>query len=74
MKHLSAFVYPGDVKLDTSGDDQNTLVFYNQKAKEVKIITYNNEESEKILKLIISKKEILAKLEPKSLNTLTITL
>jgi len=74
MKHLSAFVYPGDVKLATTGDDQNALVFYNQKTNEVKVLAYNNEKREKLLKLVINKKEIMAKLDATSFNTLTIKL
>uniref|UniRef100_UPI004048B2EF glycoside hydrolase family 30 protein n=1 Tax=Mariniflexile sp. TaxID=1979402 RepID=UPI004048B2EF len=74
MKHLSAFVAPGSVKLNATGDDENTLVFYNEAKNEVVILAYNNAEENQDLELKINDKEVKASLEAKSFNTLTVTL
>lgn len=74
MKHLSAFVAPGSVKLETAGNDANTLVFYNQSSNKVIVLAYNNADGEKAFKFNIDDKEVNGVFEAKSFNTLTISL
>ncbi|PQV50205.1 glucosylceramidase [Jejuia pallidilutea] len=74
MKHLSAFVAPGSVKLKATGDDENAIVFYNEAKNEVVILAYNTAEENQGLELKINDKDIKATLEAKSFNTLTVTL
>ncbi|CAH8282431.1 glucosylceramidase [Mariniflexile fucanivorans] len=74
MKHLSAFVAPGSVKLATSGDTKNAIVFYNHDANEVVILTYNDQDIQQELKLDIANKVVKASLEPKSFNTMVVNL
>jgi glucosylceramidase len=72
MKHLSAFVAPGDVKLTASGDTENTVVFFNKETNEVKVLTYNDNDKDQVLKLNVNGEEIVAELQAKSFNTLVV--
>lgn len=74
MKHLSAFVKPGDVKLDVSGNDENALVFYAEDTNEVKVISYNEGGVNRVLNLAIHDENISVELDAKSFNTLVIQL
>jgi glucosylceramidase len=74
MKHLSAFVEPGDVKLAAAGDADNTLVFYNAAKNEVKVLCYNENEDNTVFKLNINGQEVKAELPAKSFNTLVVSL
>jgi glucosylceramidase len=74
MKHLSAFVEPGDVKLSASGDAENIIAFLNPVTNEVKVLCYNTEENNAALKLNINGNEVKAELPAKSFNTLVIQL
>jgi glucosylceramidase len=74
MKHLSAFVEPGDVKLTASGDAENTIAFLNPVTNEVKVLCYNAEEKNAVLNLNINGKKVNAELTAKSFNTLAIRL
>lgn len=74
MKHLSAFVQPGDVKLAASGQQENTLAFYSASSNEVKVLSYNEMDKNRVLKLNIDGKVYQAELDAKSFNTLVITL
>ncbi|WP_297089359.1 hypothetical protein [uncultured Draconibacterium sp.] len=74
MKHLSAFVKPGDVKLTTDGSDENTLVFYAETVNEVKILNYNEVDKNRVLKLNINGEAINVELDAKSFNTLVVQL
>jgi glucosylceramidase len=74
MKHLSAFVAPGSVKLETVGDTKNAIVFYNEDANEVVILTYNDKDIPQELKLDVANKVVKASLEPKSFNSIAVSL
>ncbi|GAA3647095.1 glycoside hydrolase family 30 protein [Flavivirga jejuensis] len=74
MKHLSAFVAPGSVKLTTSGDTNNALAFYNKVNNEVTVLAYNNTDKTQELQLNINNEIVKAPLEGKSFNTLAIRL
>ena len=74
MKHLSAFVAPGSVKLETAGDTKNAIVFYNEDANEVVILTYNDKDIPQELKLDVANKVVKASLEPKSFNSIAVSL
>ncbi len=74
MKHLSAFVMPGDVKLGASGDADNIIAFLNPASNEVKVLCYNTQENNAVLKLNINGKEVKAELPAKSFNTLVVSL
>jgi len=74
MKHLSAFVQPGDVKLAASGNDENTLAFYSADTNEVKVISYNEMDKSRVLKLNVDGQVYQAELDAKSFNTLVVSL
>ncbi|UMB61780.1 hypothetical protein MHL31_06140 [Lutibacter sp. A80] len=74
MKHLSAFVAPGSVKLATTGDTDNAIIFYNEAENEVVILAYNNAEENSELKLNVNNQEINALLDAKSFNSIAISL
>lgn len=74
MKHLSAYVAPGSVKLAASGNTENALVFYNKNTNEVTILAYNNQVETKVLELNINNHVVKTALEEKSFNTFVITL
>ncbi len=74
MKHLSAFVKPGAVKLATTGDTDNAIVFYNEAENEVVVLAYNNAEENSELKLNVNNQEINALLDAKSFNSIAISL
>ncbi|MCG9793143.1 glycoside hydrolase family 30 protein [Flavobacterium algicola] len=74
MKHLSAFVAPGSVKLAAEGDTDNTLVFYNKAKNEVTILTYNNASGSQELAMNINGKIISVLVEAKSFNTFAVSL
>ncbi|UMB53317.1 hypothetical protein MKD41_13380 [Lutibacter sp. A64] len=74
MKHLSAFVKPGAVKLATTGDTDNAIVFYNEAENEVVVLAYNNAEENNELKLNVNNQEINALLDAKSFNSIAISL
>ncbi|MCL5129190.1 hypothetical protein [Algibacter sp. L4_22] len=74
MKHLSAFVAPGSVKLATKGNDDNAIVFYNKVKNEVVILAYNSAEENQEFQFNIKDKKVRTLLEAKSFNTLTVSL
>lgn len=74
MKHLSAYVAPGSVKLLASGDTDYTIPFYNEADNNVTLLTYNNEDEARELNLNIGKKTVKAELNAKSFNTLIVNL
>ena len=74
MKHLSAFVAPGSVKIDTDGNDENAIVFYNKAENKVVVLAYNDASEDKEIQFNINAKPVKTMLEAKSFNTLTITL
>ena len=74
MKHLSAFVKPGDVKIAASGNVENSLVFYAENTKEIKILSYNEINENRMLNMIVNGKEVSTELEAKSFNTLVVKL
>ncbi|MBU2997984.1 hypothetical protein KO500_16195 [Cellulophaga baltica] len=74
MKHLSAYVAPGSVKLAATGGDDDTIVFYNEAENKVVVLTYNNEDQNRELNFKINDKEINALLDAKSFNTFTVSL
>jgi len=74
MKHLSAFVAPGSVKIDTVGDDDNAIVFYNKAENNVVVLAYNDAADNKEFQFNINGKEVKTVLDAKSFNTLTVTL
>ncbi|WP_405605836.1 glycoside hydrolase family 30 protein [Polaribacter sp. Asnod1-A03] len=74
MKHLSAFVAPGSVKLETAGDDDSAIVFYNKAENKVVVLAYNSADENKEFQFNINDKEVKTSLEAKSFNTLTVTL
>ena len=74
MKHLSAFVQPGDFKLEASGDTENSLVFFNKEKNELIVFTYNNHNEKRLLKLNVNNQEVSAELDAKSFNTVCVQL
>ncbi len=74
MKHLSAFVMPGDVKLVATGDSENALVFLNPDTNEVKVLAFNNLDTNQMLKLKVNGKELKVELPAESFNTLVVNL
>ena len=74
MKHLSAFVAPGSVKIDTNGDDEHAIVFYNEIENTVVILAYNDATETKDFQFNINNEQITTSLGAKSFNTLTVTL
>ncbi|MGQ1784567.1 MULTISPECIES: glycoside hydrolase family 30 protein [unclassified Saccharicrinis] len=74
MKHLSAFVMPGDVKIDTDGNDQNTLAFYSSQTNEVKVLAYNPNKEKSLLQLNVNDKVVKAEVDAKSFNTFVVGL
>ncbi|GIZ10209.1 hypothetical protein [Flavobacterium sp. UMI-01] len=74
MKHLSSFVAPGSVKLATTGNDENAIVFYNAKENKVIVLAYNNLDDKQDLQLNINNKNLKMELDAKSFNTFTIGL
>jgi glucosylceramidase len=74
MKHLSAFVEPGDVKLGATGDAENTIAFYSAAKNEVKVLCYNENEEIAVFKMNINGEEVKAELPAKSFNTLVVSL
>ncbi|MEP5338151.1 MAG: hypothetical protein ABJL44_07775 [Algibacter sp.] len=74
MKHLSAFVPQGSVKLLTSGDTDGSITFFNEQTNKVIILTYNKEDDTRLLNLNINGQIIKAELEAKSFNTLAVNL
>ena len=74
MKHLSAFVAPGSVKLSASGDTNNALAFYNKANNEVTVLAYNNTSEAQELALNINNEIVKVALDGKSFNTLAVRL
>ncbi|TKG95770.1 hypothetical protein EYV94_05615 [Puteibacter caeruleilacunae] len=74
MKHLSAFVQPGSVKLNTSGDDQNALVFYNHDSNEVIVFAHNSRQKKQSLNLQFNSKTVNIQVDAKSFNTIVVPL
>jgi glucosylceramidase len=74
MKHLSAFVMPGSVKIAAQGDTDNALVFFDKTRKEVIVLAYNNKDQDCALTLNIGETSVIAKIEAKSFNTLVVAL
>lgn len=74
MKHLSAFVQPGDVKIATDGDNSNTFSFFNKAENIVTVISYNDTDSSAALNLTINGETYVAEVEAESFNTLQIQL
>ncbi|MDN3665171.1 hypothetical protein ACFFU1_02945 [Algibacter miyuki] len=74
MKHLSAFVAPGSVKLAASGNTNNALAFYNKANNEVTILAYNNTSEAQELALNINNEIVKVALDGKSFNTLAVSL
>lgn len=74
MKHLSAFVAPGSVKLSASGDTNNALAFYNKANNEVTVLAYNNTSEAQELALNINNEIVKVALDGKSFNTLAVSL
>lgn len=74
MKHLSAFVAPGSVKLAATGNEDNTIVFYNKASNKVTILAYNKEAKSQNVEFSINDHIVKASLEAKSFNTLTVNL
>ncbi len=74
MKHLSAFVAPGNMKLHTQGDDENTLVFFNKDTNKVVVLAYNADVKAKNYHLELNKQRVSVEVEAKSFNTFLISL
>lgn len=74
MKHLSAYVAPGSVKLAATGDTDNALVFYNKETNQVTVLAYNNASASETVAFNINNQVVKAVLKGKSFNTLVITL
>lgn len=74
MKHLSAFVTPGSVKLLASGDTDNSIAFFNEVNNEIIVLSYNKEDEKRELNLNVNDQIIKAELDAKSFNTLTVSL
>lgn len=74
MKHLSAFVEPGDVKLGATGEADNTIAFYCAAKNEVKVLCFNEQGENAVFNLNINGEEVKAELPAKSFNTLVVSL
>ena len=74
MKHLSAFVMPGSVKIDTDGNDEQAIVFYNKAENKVVVLAYNDAVEAKEFQFNINDKQVKSSFAAKSFNTITITL
>ncbi|MEI6865322.1 hypothetical protein [Flavicella sp.] len=74
MKHVSAFVAPGSVKLEVDGDDKDTIIFFDNTANEVIVLAYNSKDEDCMLNLNVGDTAVNARLTAKSFNTLTISL
>lgn len=74
MKHLSAFVEPGDVKLGATGEADNTIAFYGAAKNEVKVLCYNELDENAVFKFNINGQEVKVELPAKSFNTLVLSL
>jgi glucosylceramidase len=72
MKHLSAFVKPGNVKLDV--DSENAIVFYDSEKNEVIVLAYNDKDENCVLSLHMNQTKVNTELEAKSFNTLVVSL
>lgn len=72
MKHLSAYVAPGSVKLFAGGDAEQTIAFYNEAAKNVVLLTYNDKDEKKELNVTVGEKVLKATVDAKSFNTLVV--
>ncbi len=73
MKHLSAFVKKGDVKLDAEGDE-NSIVFYDSVKNEVIVFNYNPKDEDCVLSLTVNSQVIKTAIEAKSFNTFVVSL
>jgi glucosylceramidase len=71
MKHLSHFVKPGAVRVDTRGEFDDILAFVNPDGSVVAVL-YNNLPEERELKMKVGGKTIKATLAAKSFNTIVI--
>ncbi|MDE3742067.1 glycoside hydrolase family 30 protein [Maribacter polysaccharolyticus] len=74
MKHLSAYVAPGSVKLLAAGDVDNTIAFYNEADKTVVLLTYNDTDEKQELNVTIGEEVVKAAIEGKSFNTLVVSI
>jgi len=74
MKHLSAYVKSGSVKLAASGDEKTTIAFYNEADNNIVLLTYNDTDESKELNITVGEKVIKAVVEAKSFNTLKVSL
>lgn len=74
MKHLSAFVASGSVKLAIDEANTDIIAFFNEKDNEVIVFVYNSKDEDYTLNLNVSGKGVNALLTAKSFNTLTISL
>ncbi len=74
MKHLSAFVQPGNVKLAADGDTGNVLVFFDEAAQQVIVLAYNEKDENSLLTLNINNKPVQTELIAKSFNTLVVSI
>ena len=72
MKHLSAYVAPGSVKLLASGDADNTIAFYNEADNNVVLLTYNDKDKGQELNIAVNEQVIKAALQAKSFNTIVV--
>jgi glucosylceramidase len=72
MKHLSAFVKPGNVKLDVDSD--NSIVFFDLVKNEVIVLAYNDKAENCILSLQVNNTPVKAELSAKSFNTIVVGL
>ncbi|WP_117883776.1 glycoside hydrolase family 30 protein [Aureibaculum luteum] len=72
MKHLSAYVKPGSVKLAASGDDNHTIAFYNESENNIVLLTYNDKDSMQALNVTLGEEVITASVDAKSFNTLIV--
>ena len=74
MKHLSAFVEPGSVKLLATGDTKNGIVFFDQAKNEVIVLAYNEKDENCVLSLNINEKQVEAEISANSFNTMIVRL
>lgn len=74
MKHLSAFVKPGNVKLTIDEENKDTIAFYDKEENEVIVLVYNSKEEDCNLSLKVNGKEINTQLTAKSFNTMVVSL
>ena len=72
MKHLSAYVKPGSVKLAASGHDNHTIAFYNESENNIVLLTYNDKDSMQALNVTLGEEVITASVDAKSFNTLIV--